>query len=460
MAAMQIGVAALMLATVPLAAQSPSRLSTVRGTVVDSLHDRPLAGASISVDGTGATAMTDSLGRYRIDSVPPGTHRIAVYHPLLDSLAVELYTEPMAIAPLLETTVPLALPSRATLLARFCGADTAAQVLVAGRLLDVDSDAPIAAATTVGSVESMSILSGQTAKIIWRSGTLTRTVKTDADGRFHLCMPAGSHYTVAASLGNSLTGDIPLDVATGIAMPTLRVSRADSAALSSRAALTGHVQGADGKALMGATIAIEGAVVTATTARDGTFHLEGAPSGTQLVSVRRVGFGERSMPVDLSSSSTRTVTVTLEPRVATLPTVDVRGEAVLVADAYQRTGFATRRKLGIGQFVTADQIARRNAGNATTLLEGIPGVRLQYTGHGVRIVSSHDTSGPFQRSCTGYLVDGQYVSRGPSGDDQFLPPPHDIIGIEVYQAGETIGGRAPSNCLTVLIWTKAMFTGD
>src|ERR1700722_4024514 len=101
MAAMRIGVAALMLATVPLAAQSPSRLSTVRGTVVDSLHNRPLAGASISVDGTGATAMTDSLGRYRIDSVPSGTHRIAVYHPLFDSLAVELYTEPMAIAPIL-----------------------------------------------------------------------------------------------------------------------------------------------------------------------------------------------------------------------------------------------------------------------------------------------------------------------------------------------------------------------
>ena len=149
--------------------------------------------------------------------------------------------------------------------------------------------------------------------------------------------------------------------------------------------------------------------------------------------------------------------VTLEPKITTLPTVDVRGEALLVADAYERTGFARRKRLGVGEFVTADQIVRHNSGSATTLLEGVSGVRLQYTAHGVRVVSSRDASGMSQRSCTGYLVDGQYVSRGPSGDDQFLPQAREIIGLEVYQPGESFGGRPPSNCLNILIWTKAMF---
>jgi Carboxypeptidase regulatory-like domain len=441
----------------PLAAQAPSRLATVRGTVIDSLHGRPLAGASISVDGTTATATTDSLGRYRIDGLPAGRYRIAVYHPLIDSLAVAVYTAPLDVPPSVETVVPLALPSRATLLSRFCGADTAARVLMDGRLLDVDSDAPVASATAVGSVETLSITTAKSNKVVWRRGTATRTGKSDADGRFHLCLPPGSHYTVSANLGNSLTGDIPLDVATGVALATLRVSRADSAALASRATLTGRVQGADGKPLDGATIVIQGSVATASTARDGSFQLTGAPSGTQIVSVRRVGYAEWTTPVELSSVTPRALMVTLEPKITTLPTIDVRGEALLVADAYERTGFARRKRLGVGEFVTADQIVRHNSGSATTLLEGVSGVRLQYTAHGVRVVSSRDASGMSQRSCTGYLVDGQYVSRGPSGDDQFLPQAREIIGLEVYQPGESFGGRPPSNCLNILIWTKAMF---
>jgi hypothetical protein len=86
----------------------------------------------------------------------------------------------------------------------------------------------------------------------------------------------------------------------------------------------------------------------------------------------------------------------------------------------------------------------------------MPGVRLQYSGRSgaVRVVSSRGT-----RGCTGYIVDGVAVGRGMSGDDQGLPQAHEIIGVEVFQPTESIAGRPPSNCLTVLIWTKAMLGG-
>src|SRR5580692_1745793 len=41
--------------------------------------------------------VADSAGRFRIDSVPPGTYRIGIFHPLLDSLALSIASAPVNI---------------------------------------------------------------------------------------------------------------------------------------------------------------------------------------------------------------------------------------------------------------------------------------------------------------------------------------------------------------------------
>src|SRR6185312_3309723 len=76
-----------------VAAQGPrpgsmSRMSTtsVVGIVGDSLHGGPLAGAIILLDGQSREAVTDSIGRFRIDSVSAGRYRVGIFHPVLDSL--------------------------------------------------------------------------------------------------------------------------------------------------------------------------------------------------------------------------------------------------------------------------------------------------------------------------------------------------------------------------------------
>jgi carboxypeptidase-like protein/carboxypeptidase family protein/TonB-dependent receptor-like protein len=441
-------------AALPLAAQSPAPLATVRGIVIDSLRGRPLVGASIAVDGTIASGVTDSLGQFRIDSVTPGAHPIAVYHPLLDSLALSLYTAPVNITPGAATVVSLGLPSLPTLLGRFCARDTTARILVAGRVLDTDNDTPIPNATVTGSARTASVVVNESNnRATFRRAPAVRTVRTDADGRFYFCLPVGSHFIVAASLGNSLTGEIPLALANDIALPSLRVSRADSAAARARATLTGHIETVDGRPLEGASIHVEGSSRDASSARDGSFTLTGAPTGTQLVSVRHVGYTESIMPVALSSASTRSVTTVLEAQVTKLAKVDVKTEALVVAAAYQRTGFDQRKQMGFGHYLTAEDIASHNGGTATSLLAGMPGIVLQYSSHGARVVSSRAIGG---RNCTAFFVDGQYMPRGTSGDDdQTLPQASEIIGVEVYQPTEPIGGNPPSKCLTVLIWTKA-----
>jgi len=58
----------------------------VRGLAVDSLRGGVLRGARIEIEGTQRAAVTDSAGRFTIDSVPPGTHRLFLMHPLFDTL--------------------------------------------------------------------------------------------------------------------------------------------------------------------------------------------------------------------------------------------------------------------------------------------------------------------------------------------------------------------------------------
>jgi hypothetical protein len=43
------------------------------GVIVDSLHGRFLSDADVAIEGTKATLETDSLGKFEIDSLAPGT---------------------------------------------------------------------------------------------------------------------------------------------------------------------------------------------------------------------------------------------------------------------------------------------------------------------------------------------------------------------------------------------------
>ena len=52
---------------------------TLEGEVVDASNNLPLEGAIVSLPGLGLTAVTDSLGYYRLDQVPTATHAVRVF---------------------------------------------------------------------------------------------------------------------------------------------------------------------------------------------------------------------------------------------------------------------------------------------------------------------------------------------------------------------------------------------
>lgn len=83
--------AGLVSAPVPAVAQSPA---SVQGRVVDSEAGQPVAGAQVSVEGTGATALTDSDGRFRLPEVSAGTRTLVVsrdgFETVRATVAVEM----------------------------------------------------------------------------------------------------------------------------------------------------------------------------------------------------------------------------------------------------------------------------------------------------------------------------------------------------------------------------------
>ncbi|HYW06603.1 MAG TPA: TonB-dependent receptor [Longimicrobium sp.] len=66
---------ALLLTAAPLHAQE---VGSVYGRVLDARDNRPVAGATVTVEDAGARTVTDAAGAYRVARLPAGRHRVAV----------------------------------------------------------------------------------------------------------------------------------------------------------------------------------------------------------------------------------------------------------------------------------------------------------------------------------------------------------------------------------------------
>lgn len=99
-----------------VAQTSPGAFSVVTGTAVNSLHGGYLRDTIVRVSGTSRASSTDSLGRFRIDSVPAGSHPLELIHPLLDTLGLSVKTQPMTFKAGETALAALATPSPSTVM--------------------------------------------------------------------------------------------------------------------------------------------------------------------------------------------------------------------------------------------------------------------------------------------------------------------------------------------------------
>lgn len=187
---------------------------------------------------------------------------------------------------------------------------------------------------------------------------------------------------------------------------------------------------------------------TTWTNRNGQFTLSGVSRHEPLLFIRRIGFRKRALELKLADAPPRVALgkVWISPAYFALDTVRV--EADLVRTNPKLSEFFRRRRSGMGQYMTATEIFKRNPLVTTDLLRAIAGI-------GVRCPSGACIPVTFRsganRPCPMRIIlDGMPI-RDLELD---LIPPSWIAGLEVYRSSNwTPLELGRSGCGTVVIWT-------
>lgn len=445
--------------------------SNISGFVRDSLSGKPLAGATIELvlsarpSAAGRIVRSDSIGRYRIDTVPPGQYLIGFQHPRLDSLGLDAITRTIEVDPVIRyQRVDLALPSGRSFVTTLCGARPDSSGVIIGRVFSADDDTPIAAGSVVVRFAQMRVDGGGVRRVQNQV-----VAPFSGDGRYVACgVPTDAPVLVQARAGTGeAVGAVGMSGAIEIVFaPTVPLVHRDlliatrgtestvgavaaprgTLARTGTARLTGRVIGGDGKPVSGARVSVQDTDVSATSDTTGAFRVAGLPNGTRTVEVIAIGYAPVRSSADLRANRETPLLVNIGAKITTLTGVQVTAKP-------DRSGFGQRRAAGNGYYLDANQIEARGSTSVAAALATAPSLR----GNGF------DTANPTRprisgrNNCvpTAYL-DGMQMRDGLGGIDDVLTIRR-VGGIEVYSSAAEAPGqfRGAGNCAVVLVWTTA-----
>ena len=462
------------------AAPAPkSTLATVSGTVYDSVHAGPLRQATVKIDGATAQALTDNNGRYRLDSIPAGPHHLRVDHVLLDSLGVQMVTNEFTLEESESKIIDLSIPSMETLVSVSCPAARRAlgPSAIIGRLLDADTDAPVAGVRVSFAWSEISITTGL------RPIARLRDAMTGVDGVFRVCgLPNQVEGTLQADRKGITTSEVTIKfegqplIIQGLRIGNAQtVTRAETDTTKApardasqgprfsantlqkgQASLRGRVVTAAGTPVVGARVDVQGTNGATLTKENGEFFLTELPSGTQTVIARQIGYEPVEHPVELSTRAPAFVTITMSKPAQVLAPVVVKAQSQ--GDGLTKLGFTDRKRSGAGYFVDADEIMKRGPNLLTDVFRTIPALKVSPGGmYGTEYVVEDARSVGTAGACVRYVIDGAPYQAIYPGDIDRLIPPWDIAGIEVYHGANvpmqfSFGGE--SGCAVIVIWSK------
>jgi hypothetical protein len=453
-----------------LRAQSAASITRVQGVVFDSIGNRPLRGAMVQLielpPGRGAhSAVTDSAGRFEMDSVVPGSYMAGFLHPLLDSMGIEAANENVVVRDGALTRIALAVPSAQHVARAICGEAAGGSDhgsagdddgMIVGHVRDADTGAPLPGTAVTLQWQTLDLGSG-TAHT--ESHSLRAT--TVGEGWFAMCEVAADEYHLHAEHGRLQTGllDVAVHPREILRLSLLlasdsRVAPGDSAPQGS-ATLSGIVLTHDKRPLEGAQVAVDGSTASVITDAQGAFRLSGLPAGTRMAEARALGYAPVRVQVDLSGSEAQTVSIVMPKQVATLDAVTVYGTRG--RRTRDLTGFLARKSRGFGHFLTQQEIDQSNALSTCDLLRRVPGVNVRDAGGaGCTANIRGSSSGALSRGvhlCEPKVYQDNIPFSGTLAEFSQSMSPHDIMGIEVYSSASE-PPQFQGSCGVIVVWTK------
>jgi hypothetical protein len=448
------------------AASSLQAQGRIKGAIVDSLvTGKPLTGATVIVVGTTISKTTDGRGRFQLDSVPVGKQLLAFFHSTLDSIGVGASLVEVDVTHDAESTVTLGTPSGATLKRQLCPASTDSTTgLIIGKVRDVDTGAGLGAATVSTAWMELTFDRGP------KPATTRASTESLADGAYVLCgVPLDVPVFLRASVGDQASGPVEIYAESrAVTFQHLAISLTDTSARLSvdslaeampvdiqrrppgTATLTGRVVDGERRAIRGARVMLHVGGAVDESDASGAFRLTSLPAGSQAIDIRAIGFPPTRRSVDLASSGVSEVTLQLDRRAVSLPTVKVLGNTRL-----ERTGFFQRARQGHGNYLTEEQLARKGGAMAIDVLWHTPGLIPQFLsaqGRSIRAVVMR-RSGP--GTCLPHLfIDGVTY---PGAWDQLVNFLHktEIVAVEVYTSTISMPMQFDrGGCGSVVVWTR------
>ena len=458
--------------TTPPSSRAPGadtgQMASVRGTVFDSVALAPLAGAQVQfVDAATKlkfyAAVADSLGHYRIDSIPPGQYIAGFFHPAVDLLGLEPPLRLVHVAAGDANTVNLGIPGGKRMVLTFCGERNAkdSSGAMVGRVRSADSGMPIAGAQVVVSWLEILIrndhLVSQPRQLI---------AKTDADGAYRVCgLPGADTVFVNAEAVGTTSGIVNVAIpAYAIARQDFMVgdsasavplvidstatpeTRAEATVLRGSAKLSGVVLGPDGRPLSEARVAVRGTGLETKSDAAGRFTISGLPSGTFSVDARAIGKEPIIILVQLSSERPAKIEIRLTKPIQNLTRVLVFGK--VPKRRQDLLDFERRKKNGMGHYFSADDIYLKHAVEITNVLSMVPGVRVVSRSRFEHTLTMHG-------GCNAWVyLDGLKMDERFEDIDDI--PPNQLAGIEIYSGPLEAPAKfpAPVGCGIVLLWLK------
>lgn len=269
---------------------------------------------------------------------------------------------------------------------------------------------------------------------------LTASHGTESTGQIELQIPIQRLIRRDLYLGPTAT--TPITVTEGSASVTSRHMRSGN----------GHINGvvvtvSDRKPIAGAFVSMVDGPETRTNER-GEWTLAEAPFGTRMLDIRALGYVPQRQIADVVQGASP-IRVELSTLKAVLDTVKITAKRT----PPDPDGFARRRRIGGGHFLSASDIARFPAAQTSELFRIVPGVRTTLR-DGQKFLQLRGT---FEEWCSpAIFVDGHNMSFMSGADIDDYVSPDRVAGIEVY-TGAVVPPQFQvglKGCGSIVIWTR------